>query len=141
MREVMTLKADSIEGCDLISSLLQDSIFHISCHSFDENKKCLRLMLNRFCWESLGGFSETQCYFRVHSGLYVQNIDSIVVNDNFRSGGAAYLNLLTLQVSEKEINLIFSDNKHVCVNVNSLLIHLKDLHDKYPTPSCPIHPV
>ncbi|MDR2067883.1 MAG: DUF2948 family protein [Holosporaceae bacterium] len=135
----MAIKADSIDGCDLISSLLQDSIFHISHHSFNENKKCLRLMLNRFCWESIGDFAETQCYFRVHSGLYIQNIDSISVNDNFRNGDDAYLSLLTLHASEKEINLIFSDHKHVCININGLLIHLKDLHDKYPTPSCPVH--
>ncbi|MDR1334550.1 MAG: DUF2948 family protein [Holosporaceae bacterium] len=139
MHGIMAIKADNIESCDLISSLLQDSIFHISYHSFNENKKCLRLLLNRFCWESVGNFTETQCYFRVHSGLYVQHIDSIIVNDNFKSSGDVYLNLLTLHTSKKEINLIFSDNKHVCINVNGLLIHLKDLHDKYPTPSCPVH--
>ncbi|MDR1375439.1 MAG: DUF2948 family protein [Holosporaceae bacterium] len=139
MAEVIALKADNIESCDLLSSLLQDSIFHISGHSFSGPRGRLRLLLNRFCWESFNDFHENQCYFRVHSGLYIQNIDSIIVNDNFKNGHEAYLNLLALHASEKEINLIFSNHKHVCINVSGLLMHLKDLHDRYPTPSCPIH--
>jgi hypothetical protein len=50
-----------------------------------------------------------------------------------------YLNLLAFHASEDEINLAFSDNKRICVKVSGLLVYLKDLHDKYPTPSLPEH--
>jgi hypothetical protein len=139
MEEVLLIKAENSEECDLLSSLLQDSVFHISYHSFHEDKRCLRLLLNRFCWESANDFEKHQCYFRVQSALYIHNIESIVVNDDFRNQNEKYLNLLTMHSSEKEINLVFSDHKHICINTDNILIYLRDLHDKYPTLSCPSH--
>jgi hypothetical protein len=137
------LKANDIESCDVVSTLLQDSIFHISALSFHENKKCLRLMLNRFCWELLENNSDDtkrQRYYRVHSGLYIHNIESITVNDNFKNIKTEhYLNLLSMHSLKSEINILFSDHKNVCVNVKSLCIYLKDLHDKYPSPVAPKH--
>ncbi|MDR2766407.1 MAG: DUF2948 family protein [Holosporaceae bacterium] len=138
-QEFLAVKASCSDDCDLLSSLLQDSIFHISFHSFHGRQKCLRLMLNRFCWESVGDFDAHQCYFRVHSGLYIYNVNSVVINDNFRKGADNHLNLLTLRSSENEINLIFSDHKHLRVSVKGLSVYLKDLHDRYPTSLCPSH--
>ncbi|MDR1983108.1 MAG: DUF2948 family protein [Holosporaceae bacterium] len=135
--ENLLIKAISLEECDTISSLVQDSILHISFHSFHEEKKCLRLMLNRFCWESVDCFDKEKCYYRVHSGLYIHNINSIMVNNNIREH--KYLNMLTFHSSKNEINLIFSGNKHMCINVSDTLIYLKDLHEKHPTPTLPVH--
>ncbi|MDR1561061.1 MAG: DUF2948 family protein [Holosporaceae bacterium] len=137
--EVLLVKAEDTDNCDLLSSLLQDSIFHISCHSFHDDKRCLRLMLNRFCWESIDDFEQNQCYFRVHSGLYIHNVDSIVVNDNFKNINEKFLNLLTMHTTKNEVNLVFSDHKHVCVRIDKIQIYLKDLHDKYPTLTRPVH--
>jgi hypothetical protein len=50
-----------------------------------------------------------------------------------------YLNLLTFHSSKNEINIIFSENKRMCVHVSGILIYLRDLHDKYPTLSRPVH--
>ncbi|MDR2781050.1 MAG: DUF2948 family protein [Holosporaceae bacterium] len=136
-QENLLIKAENFEGCDLISSLIQDSIFHILLHSFDNENKCISLMLNRFCWESVASFEEEKCYYRVHSGLYIHNVESISANDNIKDG--QYLNLLTFHSSANEINLIFSENKHICVSTNKILVYLKDLHDKYPTLAIPKH--
>ena len=144
------LKAYNEEGCDIISSLLQDSIFHISSHSFHEDKKCLRLMLNRFCWELLSAEDyEAQYmpdskrnYYRVHSGLYIHDVQSITLNDNFKNiVHERYLNLLAMHAASNEINLLFSGHKNVCLKVNSLNVYLKDLHDRYPTPARSFHKV
>ncbi|MDR0968686.1 MAG: DUF2948 family protein [Holosporaceae bacterium] len=131
------IKAEDLAGCDLISSLIQDSIFHLSFHSFHKEQKRFRLMLNRFCWESVKDFEKEGCYYRVHSGLYIHNVDSIIANDDVKKD--RYLNLLTFHASEKEINMVFSDNKHICIKINGVLVYLKDLHDRYPTTSLPTH--
>ncbi|MDR1334046.1 MAG: DUF2948 family protein [Holosporaceae bacterium] len=137
IREKLLIKVEDFEGADLVSSLVQDSIFHISLHSFEKKEKTLSLMLNRFCWESVPLFEEEKCYYRVHSGLYIHHVESINIKSNIKDD--QYLNLLAFHLSEKEINLIFSDDKHICINVSGILIYLKDLHDKYPTLSLPGH--
>jgi hypothetical protein len=50
-----------------------------------------------------------------------------------------YLNLLACYASQNEINLIFSENKQIRICVDSTLVYLKDLHDRYPTHSIPGH--
>ena len=160
------LKANDEASCDVISSLLQDSIFHITSHSFHEDKKCLRLMLNRFCWELLSAEDHDnyendnnnahiiiqnihnqieknpykKCYFRVHSGLYIHNVQSVSINDNFKDIlKERYLNLLAMHATGNEISILFSGHKNVCVKVDQLNVYLKDLHDRYPTPTRSIH--
>lgn len=138
MLEKLLIKAETLEDSDIISSLVQDSIFHITYHAYHEDKKCLRLMLNRFCWELVDKFDEHQCYYRVHAGLYIHAVESISVNSNFmRSRG--YLNLLAMHASDKEVNILFSENKHICVNISKVQIYLKDLHEKQPTLIKPAH--
>lgn len=153
------LKADDEASCNVISSLLQDSIFHITSHSFHEDKRCLRLMLNRFCWELLSAEdhenygndddcnrstnnADKKCYFRVHSGLYIHNVQSVSINDNFKDiVKERYLNLLAMHAAGGEISILFSGHKNVCVKVDQLNVYLKDLHDRYPTPTRSVHDV
>ncbi len=137
--EKINLKAQSEEDCDIISALLQDSIFKISGCDYIENQKCFRIIFNRFCWEHLHEFEEEQCYYRVHSGLYIHNIKTIHVNDNFQKEPHHYYNLLAIHANGDEINLIFSDHRHIYIKVSELLVYLKDLHESYPTLSKPQH--
>lgn len=133
----LSLKATTIEECDVISALCQDSIFHFQHHDFDENNGCLTLILNRFCWEDVDEFEKEDCYFRVLSALCIHNIESIKVNKAFQNNRHAYLNLLAIHASPQEINLLFSDNKHICVFNSEKLVQLVDLSDKHPTLSFP----
>jgi hypothetical protein len=57
-QENLLIKVEDFAGADLISSLIQDSIFHISLHSFEKKEKTMSLMLNRFCWESVTLFEK-----------------------------------------------------------------------------------
>lgn len=134
----LSLKATSVEECDVMSTLLQDSIFHFQYHDFDEQAGGFHLMLNRFCWED-DKEPDNSSYYRVHSGLYIHNVISVKVNKSFRNNRHKYLSLLTMHASPREINLLFADNKHICIEVNDILVYLKDLHEKYPTLAKPIH--
>ena len=133
------LKAQSTKDADIISALLQDSIFKVSGCKYIEEMKCFQVILNRFCWEHAHKFEEEQCYHRVHCGLYIHNVKSIKVNNFFKEKIHHYYNLLALHASPNEINLVFSDQKHLYIEVDEILIYLKDLHDKYPTLSKPSH--
>jgi hypothetical protein len=134
----LAIKAVCSDGGLLISSLLQDSIFHLSAYSFHQSRGCLRLLLNRFCWESAADGNKK--FFRVHSGLYVYNVKSIAVSENLRNKQGNYLNLLAVQMpSVERIELTFSEHASIFLMVNGICVYLKDLHDKHPTPSCPVH--
>ncbi len=140
------LKARDIDSCDVISSLLQDSILHIPMLSFHDEKKCLRLMLNRFCWETQNDNNEidnkNRRHFRVHSGLYIYNINEVTVNDNFKNTNKnKYINMLAMHVSDEEINLLFSENKRISISIDGISIYLKDLHEKYKAHVTPKHDI
>ncbi len=137
--EKVNLKAQSEEDCDIISALIQDSISKVSGCSYLKDQRCFRVILNRFCWEHSHKFEEEQCYHRVHSGLYIHNIKTIHVNDNFRKKPHHYYNLLTMHANKDEINLIFSDHRHVYIKVDGILVYLKDLHEHFPTLNKPYH--
>jgi hypothetical protein len=154
--ERLFLKAYDNDGCDLISSLLQDSLLHFSAISFHMDRRCLRLMLNRFCWETAQstladfektaelspsqGESDEHCVFRVHSGLYIHDIVNITVNDNFKNvTKTKYINLLAMHAANTEISMLFSDHMHMYIKTNGLCVHLRDLHAWYPSPSIPKH--
>ncbi len=101
-------------------------------------------MINRFCCElikdNLETGSQRKHYFRVHSGLYIHNIQNITINDNFKKiKGEKHINLLAMHASEKEINLLFSGHKTACIKTEDICVYLKDLHNKYPTPALPEH--
>ena len=133
---IIRIKAQDLDECDMISALLQDSIVKISeCHFFEE-QKCFRLLLNRFCWEHAHKFEEHQSYHRVHSGLYIHNVKSVILT---HMKNHHFYNLLAMHASSNEINLLFSDHKHICIEVDGILVYLKDLHEKYPTLSKPEH--
>jgi hypothetical protein len=132
----LLVKANNVDDCDVLSSLLQDSIFHISTPSFHEKKGCLRLLLNRFCWET----KEEDVFFRVHSGLYIHHVTAVTVNDNFKKiRQEQYLDLLAMHISSEEVNILFSGDKIMCAKISDTCIHLKDLSDRYPTMVCPGH--
>jgi hypothetical protein len=112
-------------------------------------------MANRFCWELLGEEEPEKVknilpnndnerkgrhYFRVHSGLYIHDVENISINDNFKKmKQERYINLLTMHASENEINMVFSGHKTACIKIKSLCVYLKDLHAKYPTRVLPQH--
>lgn len=136
---MLQLKATTLEECDVISTLVQDSIFHFQLHMLDNKTNCFHMLINRFCWEDVENFDKEQCYFRVHSGLYVHNVKTVIVNENLRNNRHKYLSLLAVHVSQEEVNILFADNKHICIKINSILMYLQDLHDKYPTMVKPNH--
>ena len=140
INEKLRMKAVTIEDCDVVSMLLQDSIFHPSSYSYYNDTHCLRLMLNRFCWELLHDTSTTT-FYRVYSEVFIYNVTSVICDSKFKKVPTTFYNLLTFHASEKEITICFSDNHYMCVTVDSLKIYLKDLHEKYPTTVCPSHKI
>lgn len=137
--EKVFIKAQNAQECDIVSALLQDSIFEIFSCDYLKNEKCFRLILNRFCWEHSHKFSDERCYHRVHSGLYIHNVRNIKTNSFFKNRTVPYLNLLAVHASDSEVNLVFSDKKHMYLEVDGILVYLKDLHAKYPTNVMPGH--
>jgi hypothetical protein len=48
-----------------------------------------------------------------------------------------HLNLLSMHAHEDEINMLFSEVGNMCIKVKGIFLYLKDLHEKYASPSLP----
>lgn len=148
MDDKLFLKGTNESECDIISSMLQDSIFHFTFHAFDQSKRCMRIMFNRFCWENSEIKQEKPCedehsLFRVHSCLYIYNVSNITYSLNAldTQQHGHFMNLLSMHAADKEISLLFSDHRHIYINVDEILVYLKDLHMKHPTIIKPSHDI
>lgn len=138
--KLLKLKVTSKEDLDVLSALLQDSIYKFSMCSYHEHyKKCFRMIFNRFCWENNSDGS----FYRSHIGLYIHNVESISINQNILNNpNAKYLNLLTCSYSDdNNLYFIFSGDKKIRFHVNDILIYAKDLHDHWPTHNKPYHKI
>ncbi|MDR3155706.1 MAG: DUF2948 family protein [Holosporaceae bacterium] len=135
------IKASSIGELEIISALLQDSIFHKTAHSFHEDGRCLRVLMNRFCWEKEPCIDDDQqIFFRVNCGLYIYHVKAIGMSKNFKEiTDHNFLNLLVVRGNEHSVILNFSDHNTLKIDVDRIQIYIKDLHDTYPTLSCPVH--
>ena len=138
--ENLKLKATDHEQIDVISALLQDSIFHINMCSFDEdNEKCLSLLFNRFCWECENG--ENLVHYRVHSAVYIHRVKAIYANKHIKSHTRSdFLNLLGIHsTNDNEIVLLFSGKGQIKVEVEELLVYMQDINNPWPTYTTPRH--
>ena len=130
------IKITNAEDFNVLSLILQDSIYSLSMGSFHADKKnCLRMIFNRFCWEN------SSLYTRVHTAIYIHDVKNIYVNDSINDDNKhQMLNLLTSYVTgENEIIFVFSENKKIKIEVSELLVYVKDLHEPWPINVMPLH--
>lgn len=135
--EQLKLKATNKADIDVLSAMLQDSIYKFNmCSYHDEHQKCFRMIFNRFCWENADREQS-----RTHIGLYIHNVESIFVNHEISNNSKIqYLNLLMCYCTdENDIYFIFSENKKIRIHVGEILVYAKDLHTPWPTHNIPSH--
>lgn len=138
--EPLKLKATHHEQIDVISALLQDAIFHINMCSFDEdNKNCLRLLFNRFCWECEDG--DNLLHYRIHTTLYIHDVKAIYANQQMKKHTTKnFLNLLGIHsTNDRELIFLFSENKQVKVEVDDILVYMQDINNPWTTYTTPRH--
>lgn len=134
--EFTKIKITNHNDFNLLSMLLQDSIYSLYMGSFHADKRnCLRMIFNRFCWEN------SSSYTRTHTAVYIHDVKNVYVNNQINDDNRhQLLNLLTCYVTDKnEIIFIFSDNKNIKIDVSEILVYVKDIHEPWPTHTIPSH--
>ncbi len=139
---LVKLRAETPQALKIISACLQDSLFPATAMTYDSDHKVFTVLANRFMWEKDAILHEGKpIYQRVHSGVYFGNVKQIKHWNIDRNDATNFLNLMAVYGDKQgEIHLVFSDNKQICLQIDDISCHLKDLHKPWHTHQKPEHP-
>ena len=142
--KVLSLRCEKNQDIKVISSLLQDSLVSNADIYFERTEKTFAFIANRFCWEKVSSKNPKTSYYRVLSGINVQNVISVKQKNLIQKKNnetTLFYNLLTIEYDSvsNEITLIFSQGISVKLNISKLNLFIRDLNEPYPTQQIPEH--
>ena len=142
--KVLSLRCEKDQDIKVISSLLQDSLVSNADIYFERTQKTFAFIANRFCWERVSSKNSDFSYYRVLSGVNIQNVISVKQKNLIQKKNnetALFYNLLTIEYDSvsNEITLIFSQGISVKLNITKLNFFIRDLNEPYPTQQIPEH--
>ena len=125
-----------VKDLEVISSMVQDAIIPICDMIYLRNEQTFILVLNRFCWESLGKNNGGE---RIHSGLRFSKVNRVQYKNIDKSDIKKFLSILSIIYDEGGVTIRFSGGGAVHLEVEKLNCILKDLNESWPTLWRPIH--
>ena len=142
--KVLSLRCEKDQDIKVISSLLQDSLVSNADIYFERTQKTFAFIANRFCWERVSSKNSDFSYYRVLSGVNIQNVISVKQKNLIQKKNnetALFYNLLTIEYDSvpNEITLVFSQEISVKLNISEVNICVSDLKEPYPTQQIPEH--
>ena len=140
----LKLKADDKNDLKVFAAYLQDSITVPQDIKYLEKNKTFICVFNRFMWEDAekGIFRDNK---RIRSALKIDEVRS-VKSKNLNPKEKKALEFLTINIEQdnKEnvnINLLFSGNMTISVNVEAINATLEDFSDSWKTKTKPFHKI
>ena len=137
----INLAAQNEEDLVIFSTLCQDSIIKISNIKWAKKSKRFYILLTRLCWE-LHQFSKKKDTFlkRVNSILIFDNALSVKSKGILQSKPNMITSLLTfdykfLCFEKQSIDLIFSGDSQITIDVECIEAFLKDVSDPFESTS------
>ena len=138
----LKLRANDENDLKVFAAYLQDSITVPEDIKYLEKNKTFICVFNRFMWEDAekGIFRDNK---RIRSALKIDEVRS-VKSKNLNHKEKKALEFLTLNIDQdnKEnfnINLLFSGNMTISVNVEAVNATLEDFSDSWKTKTKPFH--
>ncbi len=140
----LKLKANDKNDLKVFAAYLQDSITVPQDIKYLEKNKTFICVFNRFMWEDAekGIFRDNK---RIRSALKIDEVRS-VKSKNLNPNEKKPLEFLTVNIEQdnKEninINLLFSGNMTISVNVEAINATLEDFSDSWKTKTKPFHKI
>ena len=140
----LKLKADDKNDLKVFAAYLQDSIAVPQDIKYLEKNKTFICVFNRFMWEDAekGIFRDNK---RIRSALKIDEVRS-VKSKNLNPDEKKPLEFLTININQdnKEninINLLFSGNMTISINVEAINATLEDFSDSWKTKTKPFHKI
>ncbi len=126
----------------VIAACLQDSIVSFDDMDFLAPERRFVLVVNRFRWENCDE-SRRNCgaFERVSCGITFEHVRAVHLRNLDRSDREAILSLLTIEVGEGRIDLIFAGGGVIRLDVDGIRCFLKDRGEPWPTKWRPAHPI
>ena len=138
----LKLKADDDNDLKVFAAYLQDSLTVSEDIKYLEKNKTFICIFNRFMWEDAekGIFRDNK---RIRSAFKINDAKS-VKSKNISKKENKVLEFLTINIEASEnkdinINLLFSGNMTISVNVEAINATLEDFSDSWKTKIKPVH--
>ena len=133
----LSLIAQNEEDLVVISTLCQDSIIKIANIKWAKKSKRFYLLINRFCWE-LNDLSKKKSsnMLRINSLMSFNSVLSVKSAGIQQNNNTDITSLLTINYNffnfEKQaIDLIFSGNSQISLNIECIDVFLKDISEPF----------
>ena len=133
----LSLIAQNEEDLVVISTLCQDSIIKIANIKWAKKSKRFYLLINRFCWE-LNDLSKKKSsnMLRINSLMSFNSVFSVKSAGIQQNNNSDITSLLTINYNffnfEKQaIDLIFSGNSQISLNIECIDVFLKDISEPF----------
>ena len=133
----LSLIAQNEEDLVVISTLCQDSIIKIENIKWAKKSKRFYLLINRFCWE-LNDLSKKKSsnMLRINSLMSFNSVLSVKSAGIQQNNNSDITSLLTINYNffnfEKQaIDLIFSGNSQISLNIECIDVFLKDISEPF----------
>ena len=133
----LSLIAQNEEDLVVISTLCQDSIIKIANIKWAKKSKRFYLLINRFCWE-LNDLSKKKSsnMFRINSIMSFNSVLSVKSAGIQQNNNSDITSLLTINYNffnfqKQAIDLIFSGNSQISLNIECIDVFLKDISEPF----------
>jgi len=140
----LKLKADDKNDLKVFAAYLQDSIAVPQDIKYLQKNRAFICVFNRFMWEDAekGVFRDNK---RIRSAFKINDVKS-VKSKNLNQKEKKALEFLTINIEQDNqeniyINLLFSGNMTISVNVEAINATLEDFSDSWKTKIKPIHKI
>jgi hypothetical protein len=138
--EPLRLLAEDEDDLAVISAALQDAVAKVGDIEWDAKGRRLTLALNRYLWETPGGFLGN----RVRAGLQFGSVLAVKSRNLRRELPEAVIELLAVRFEPAEppggaIRLAFAGGGDVEITVECVDVALADVSSPWPTSSTPAH--
>jgi hypothetical protein len=125
----------------IMATCLQDAIIPIRDIAWLKSKKEFALAFNRFMWEaSEEVLDNSPIYFRTHTLLKIENVINVQSRSLNLQNRSEILSMLSLKAFDGGVDLLFSEDKAIRVQVEKLNLVLTDMGQPWPTRWQPNHP-
>ncbi|MCX7338011.1 MAG: DUF2948 family protein [Alphaproteobacteria bacterium] len=140
----LKLLANDEDGLQLISTYLQDSLFPIMSFTYDQETKIFNCLINRFCWEHVDDHPKHGTYHRVHSGLCFATVIGVHKRGFHQASPHRMHTVLMISCHKTKhgtinIHILFSGNKELRLEAESLQCTVTDDRHPWPTHKKPMH--
>jgi hypothetical protein len=140
----LKLQAADKDDLAVLSAFLQDAVIPVKEAVFVLAENRFVFVANRFRWEDADRDTHRQgtpIYERVNCGVCFEHVAAVRQKglDQHRRGQV--VSLLALNVESKTIDLVLSAGALIQLEVDSILCHLQDIDDPWPTQWRPAHPL